>query len=129
MKRIPVLLTAAVLALGATTAFAAGDPEAGAKAFAKCSACHKVGPGAKNGVGPSLNGLNGRKSGSLEGYAYSAANKNSNLTWDEATFKDYITAPQKMIAGSKMTFAGLPDAADRDNVWAYLSQFKADGSK
>ena len=94
-----------------------------------CAACHKIGPGAKNGVGPSLNGVANRKSGQAEGYAYSDANKNSGITWDEATFKEYITAPQKKIPGTKMTFPGLPEEADRNNVWAYLSQFKADGSK
>ncbi|MGO9392250.1 c-type cytochrome [Rhodoblastus sp.] len=129
MKLIQALSAAAALAFISSTAFAAGDPEAGAKVFNKCMACHKVGPGAKNGVGPELNGLNGRKTGAVEGYAYSDANKNSGLTWDEATFKEYITAPQKKIPGTKMTFPGLPNEADRDNLWAYLVQFKADGSK
>jgi cytochrome c len=129
MKLIQALSAAAVLALLSTNAFAAGDPEAGAKVFNKCRACHKIGPDAKNAVGPELNGLDGRKTGAAEGYAYSDANKNSNLTWDEATFKEYITAPQKKIPGTKMTFPGLPEEADRDNIWAYLSQFKADGSK
>ncbi len=129
MKLIQALSAAAALALISSNAFAAGDPDAGAKVFNKCMACHKVGPGAKNGVGPELNGLNGRKTGAAEGYAYSDANKNSGLTWDEATFKEYIAAPQKKIPGTKMTFPGLPNEADRDNLWAYLSQFKADGSK
>ncbi len=129
MKLIQALSAAAALAFISSTAFAAGDPEAGAKVFNKCMACHKVGPGAKNGVGPELNGLNGRKTGAVEGYAYSDANKNSGLTWDEVTFKEYITAPQKKIPGTKMTFPGLPNEADRDNLWAYLVQFKADGSK
>ena len=129
MKLIQALSAAAALALMSSTAFAAGDPEAGAKIFNKCAACHKIGPGAKNGVGPELNGLNGRKTGAAEGYAYSEANKNSGLTWDEATFKEYITAPQKKIPGTKMTFPGLPNEADRDNIWAYIVQFKADGSK
>jgi len=129
MKLIQALSAAAALALMSSTAFAAGDPEAGAKIFNKCAACHKIGPGAKNGVGPELNGLNGRKTGAAEGYAYSDANKNSGLTWDEATFKEYITAPQKKIPGTKMTFPGLPNEADRDNIWAYIVQFKADGSK
>jgi cytochrome c len=130
MKLIQALSALAVLAMMSSTAFAAaGDPEAGAKVFNKCAACHKVGPGAKNGVGPVLNGLQGRHSGSAEGYAYSDANKNSGLTWDEATFKEYIAAPQKKIPGTKMTYPGLPVEADRDNIWAYLIQFKADGSK
>jgi cytochrome c len=129
MKLIHALSAAAALALMSSTAFAAGDPDAGAKVFNKCAACHKIGPGAKNAVGPELNGIKGRKTGSAEGFNYSDANKNSGLTWDEATFKEYITAPQKKIPGTKMTFPGLPVEADRDNVWAYISQFKDDGSK
>ena len=129
MKLIHALSAAAALALMSSTAFAAGDPDAGAKVFNKCAACHKIGPGAKNAVGPELNGIKGRKTGTAEGFNYSDANKNSGLTWDEATFKEYITAPQKKIPGTKMTFPGLPVEADRDNVWAYISQFKDDGSK
>ena len=129
MKLIHVLSAAAALAFVSSSAIAAGDPEAGAKVFNKCRACHQVGPTAKNGVGPSLNGVAGRKSGAAEGYNYSEANKNSGLTWNEATFLEYIAGPQKKIPGTKMTFPGLPEEADRANVWAYLSQFKADGSK
>jgi cytochrome c len=129
MKLIHVLSAAAALAFVSSSAIAAGDPEAGAKVFNKCRACHQVGPTAKNGVGPSLNGIAGRKSGSAEGYNYSDANKNSGLTWNEATFLEYIAGPQKKIPGTKMTFPGLTEEADRNNVWAYLSQFKADGSK
>jgi cytochrome c len=129
MKLIHALSAAAALAFVSSSAIAAGDPEAGAKVFNKCRACHQVGPTAKNGVGPSLNGVAGRKSGAAEGYNYSEANKNSGLTWDEATFLEYIAGPQKKIPGTKMTFPGLPDEADRANVWAYLAQFKADGSK
>lgn len=129
MKLIHALSAAAALALVSSSAFAAGDPEAGAKVFNKCKACHQIGPGAKNVVGPELNGLNGRHTGAVEGYNYSDANKNSGLVWDEATFLEYIAAPQKKIPGTKMTFAGIPDETDRANLWAFISQFKADGSK
>jgi len=129
MKLINALSAAAALAFVSSSALAAGDPEAGAKVFVKCRACHQIGPTAKNGVGPVLNGLSGRHSGIVAGFNYSDANKNSGLTWDEATFLDYIAAPQKKIPGTKMTFPGLPEDADRANVWAYISQFKADGSK
>ena len=128
MKLIHALSAAAVLAL-TSSAFAAGDPDAGAKVFNKCKACHQIGPGAKNVVGPELNGLSGRKTGSVEGYNYSDANKNSGITWDEATFLEYISGPQKKIPCTKMTFAGIPDETDRNNLWAYIAQFKADGSK
>ncbi len=129
MKLTHALAAAAVLASLSSGALAAGDPEAGGKVFNKCRACHQIGPGAKNSIGPELNGLAGRHTGAVEGYNYSEANKNSGLIWDEATFKDYITAPAKKIPGTKMTFPGLPTDTDRDNLWAFLAQFKADGSK
>ena len=121
--------TLGLLALaGSCAAAAAQDVSAGETVFKqKCRTCHQVGEGAKNFVGPNLNGLIGRKTGTIEGYAYSEANKASGLTWDEATFKDYITNPKAAIPGTKMIFAGLPKASDRDNVFAYLNQFDADG--
>src|SRR6478609_6443476 len=81
MKRIAIGMALLVAATG--IANAAGDPAAGKTVFMKCMICHKVGPGAMNGVGPQLNGVVGRKAGTVEGYAYSDANKNSGLTWDE----------------------------------------------
>jgi cytochrome c len=122
--------TLAVTAFGALPAAADGDAAAGEKIFTtKCKVCHQIGPGAKNFVGPDLNGVAGRKAGSEEGYNYSDAMKNSGLTWDEATFKEYIKDPKAKVPGVKMIFAGLPKDTDQDNLYAYLSQFKADGSK
>jgi cytochrome c len=120
-----------MLALGALTRPGiAADGEAGQTIFnQKCKVCHRIGEGATNFVGPELNGLDGRKTGSVEGYAYSDANKNSGITWSEDEFKKYITNPQAVIPHTKMIFAGLPKESDRDNIWAFISQFKADGSK
>ncbi|HMN72954.1 MAG TPA: cytochrome c family protein [Rhodoblastus sp.] len=131
MKKIAVLTVGFGLltAIAAGPAMAAGDAEAGEKVFNKCKVCHRIGEGAKNMVGPELNGLDGRHSGSAEGFNYSDANKNSGITWNEATFKEYITDPKKKIPGTKMIFAGLPNEKDRDDLWAYISQFKADGKK
>jgi cytochrome c len=118
------------MAFTASPALADGDAAAGEKIFnTKCKVCHQVGPGAKNFVGPDLNGVAGRKAGSEEGYAYSDAMKGSGLTWDEATFKDYIKDPKAKVPGIKMIFAGLPKDSDQQNIYAYLAQFKADGSK
>jgi cytochrome c len=132
MRTIHAISALAALTLISSGALAGvgspGDPEAGKKIFVKCHACHNIGPGAKNAVGPVLNGLKNRHSGSYPGFPYSDANKNSGLTWDEATFKEYIAAPQKKIPGTKMTFPGLPDEKDRDDIWAYESQFNDDGS-
>ena len=91
--------------------------------------CHQIGEGAKNFVGPELNGVIGRKTGSVPNYNYSDANKESGLTWDEATLKEYLTNPKAKIPGTKMIFAGLPKESDRDDLVAYLAQFGADGKK
>ena len=131
MKKFAVLTVGFGLltALAAAPAMAAGNAEAGEKVFNKCKTCHRIGEGAKNMVGPELNGLDGRKSGSAEGYSYTDANKNSGITWNEASFKEYITDPKKKIPGTKMIYAGLSSEQERDDLWAYLSQFKADGAK
>ena len=107
----------------------AQDAEAGEKSFAKCRACHQIGETAKNSVGPNLNGLIGRHSGAVEGYNYSDANKNSGLTWDEATFKEYIKNPRAKVPGTKMVFAGITNETEIDNLIAYLKQFDKDGKK
>jgi cytochrome c len=107
----------------------AQDAEAGEKVFAKCRACHQVGETAKNGVGPKLNGLIGRTAGSVEGYNYSEANKGSGLTWDEATFREYIKNPRAKVPGTKMIFAGITNEKDIDNLVAYLKQYDKDGKK
>ena len=92
-------------------------------AFAQCATCHAIKPGV-NAVGPSLFGMFGQKAGSVAGYAYSAANKNSGLTWDEATLDEYLTAPMKKVPGTKMTFAGMADAAKRKEVIEFLKTLK-----
>jgi cytochrome c len=107
----------------------AQDAAAGAQVFRKCLPCHAVGAGAKNKVGPELNGLDGRHSGSAPGYSYSAANKKSGITWNERTFKKYIKDPRGKIPGTKMTFSGIKKEKDITNLWAYLKQFEPDGNK
>jgi cytochrome c len=107
----------------------AQDAAAGEKVFAQCRACHQVGPTAKNAVGPHLNGLFGRTAGSVEGYNYSPANKNSGITWDEAVFREYIQNPRGKIPGTKMIYAGLKDEQRTNDLIAYLKQFNATGQK
>jgi len=107
----------------------AQDAAAGEKVFAKCKICHQVGEGAKNLVGPELNGVVGRKAGTVEGYNYSEANKSSGIVWDDAALKEYLKNPKAKIPGTKMIFAGLPKEEDIDNVIAYLKQFGPDGKK
>lgn len=123
-----VLFIALLLAAGAGQA-QAQDPAAGEKVFAVCKACHQVGETAKNGVGPQLNGLIGRAAGSAPGYNYSAANKSSGLTWDEATFREYIKDPKAKIPGTKMIYAGLKDEQKINDLTAFLKQFDSSGKK
>ena len=122
------LVIAAVVMTAAGNA-SAQDLAAGENSFKKCLPCHSVGPDAKNKVGPLLNGLDGRKSGTIEGYNYTEANKNSGITWDEAAFKEYITDPRAKIPGTKMVFAGIKNEKERGDLWAYLKQFDAKGEK
>ena len=124
-----VVAVAAIVMAGSVCGAAAQDLAAGETSFKKCLACHAVGEGAKNKVGPVLNGLAGRKSGTIEGYNYSEANKNSGITWDEATFRDYIKDPRAKVPGTKMVFPGIKNDKERTDLWAYLKQFGPDGKK
>lgn len=92
-------------------------------AFGQCAACHAIKP-ATNGVGPTLFGIVGRKAGAVEGYAYSPAMKAAGLTWDEATLDTYLADPRAKVAGTKMVYAGQPDAAKRQEVIAFLKTLK-----
>jgi cytochrome c len=120
------LMFAAFCVTALTTADAQ-DLAAGARSFKKCAPCHDVGPTAKNKVGPLLNGLNGRKSGSVQGYNYSAANKGSGIVWNEASFLEYIKDPKAKVPGTKMVFAGIRSENEAKNLWAYLAKYGPDG--
>lgn len=128
MRRHLIFLALYVGILGIAPVYAQ-DAERGEKVFIQCKACHQIGEGAKNAVGPELNGLFGRKAGAVAGYSYSAANKNSGITWDEATFREYIKDPKAKIPGTKMTFPGLKNPKQIDDVVAYLKQFDPAGKK
>jgi len=120
--------TLIVIAWSATaTAAMAQDVTAGKSSFNKCLACHAIGEGAKNKVGPELNGLDGRKSGTAEGYSYSDANKNSGITWNESQFKEYIKDPKAKIPGTKMIFPGIKNEKEINDLWAFLAQHDKDG--
>jgi cytochrome c len=115
--------------LASISGTAAQDAAAGEKVFAKCKICHQIGENAKNAVGPVLNGVVGRPAGTYPDYHYSDANKNSGITWDEATLKEYLRDPKAKIPGTKMVFPGLKSDEDITNVIAYLKQFGPDGKK
>ena len=122
-------IVAAIALLLAPGIALAQDAAAGEKVFLQCRACHQVGPTARNTVGPVLNGLFGRKAGTAEGYSYTAANKDSGITWDDAAFAEYIRDPKAMIPGTKMIFAGLKDQQKVRDLAAYLKVFDAKGEK
>jgi cytochrome c len=119
-----VLTMIALVAALLPAAAHAGDAAAGERVFkVQCGACHSPLAG-KNLVGPSLFGIVGRKSGQVEGFRYSNANKNSNITWDEATLDIYLTNPQAKVPGTIMPFAGLKNATQRQDVIAFLATLK-----
>ena len=120
---------ALALAASLSAASAAGDATEGEAKFRVCRVCHQIGESAKNFVGPELNGVVGRKAGTVEGYRYSDANQKSGLTWDEATLTKYLRNPREIVPGTKMAFPGLGADADIADVIAYLKQFGPDGKK
>ena len=107
----------------------AQDLAAGEQSFRKCGPCHSVGEDAKNKIGPVLNGLDGRKSGTAADYNYSDANKSADITWGEASFKEYIKDPRAKVPGTKMIFVGIKNEQEATDLWAYLKQFGPDGNK
>ena len=127
MKILTLGALAVLTSLIAASGALAQDIAAGKTSFIKCLACHAIGEGAKNKVGPELNGLDGRKSGTAPDYSYSDANKNSGITWNEAEFKEYIRDPKAKVPGTKMTFAGIKNEKEINDLWAFVSQYDKDG--
>jgi cytochrome c len=123
MRRVAVLwVLAAALAAPAASAAEAGDPAAGQRAFIQCAACHSTAEGAPNKVGPNLHGIFGAKAATRPGYTYSPALQASGVTWTDATLDAWLTRPSALVPGTKMVFAGIPDAGHRADLIAYLKQ-------
>ncbi len=129
MKILSLSALALVTSMASASTALAQDVAAGENSFKKCMACHSIGEGAKNKVGPELNGLDGRHSGTAPGYSYSDANKNSGITWNKEQFLEYIKDPKAKIPGTKMAFAGIKNEKEANDLWAYISQFDKDGKK
>jgi cytochrome c len=127
MKSIGMMAASLVVLTAMVQSAQAQDAAAGENSFKKCLPCHAIGEGAKNKVGPELNGIDGRHSGNAQNFNYSEANKNSGIVWGEATFKEYIQDPQAKIPKTKMFFAGIKNEQDINDLWAYLKQFDAEG--
>jgi cytochrome c len=124
-----LIFAASVIVAAMAQAAQAQDVAAGEQSFKKCFPCHSIGEGAKNKVGPQLNGIDGRHSGTAPDYNYSDANKNSGITWNEQTFKEYIKDPRAKIQNTKMIFPGIKNEKEAGDLWAYLKQFGPDGKK
>ena len=122
------LMVAAVLIAVSLVSGAAQDAQKGKPVFNICLACHTIGPGAQNKIGPELNGLDGRKAGTAANFDYSDANKNSGIVWNESTFEEYIKNPAAKIPETKMIFPGIKNEQQVKDLWAYISQFDAGGS-
>ncbi len=119
--RVRILIGALALLAAAGAARADGDPARGEKRFEECATCHTIERGVNN-VGPSLFGLIGRKAGEIADFRYSPALKKSGLTWTPQALDTFIADPQKEVPGNRMPFAGMPDAADRADLIAYLQK-------
>ncbi len=133
MLKFPKFLGALALAGIAisTSAQASGDVAKGEKLFNRCKACHAVGAGAKNKIGPHLNEVFGRTAGTIDGFKYSSAMKKAgegNLVWSEETIDEFLAKPRTFVKGTKMSFAGFRKEADRENVIAYLKTFSETGA-
>jgi cytochrome c len=124
--RVSLATIAAACTLSTASVAADGNPTEGEEIFKACRACHQVGPDAKNALGPVLNGIVGRKAGSVEGFNYSPANKEAGekgWVWTEDNLMKYLENPRAAMPNNRMAFAGLKDEQDRRDVIAYLKKF------
>ena len=122
MQRITVLLTAACALFGLHLSASAQDAASGKQAFAQCAACHAA--NSTNGLGPSLQGIVGRKAGAFPGFRYSRAMKNAGVAWDDKNLDAFLSDPQKLVPGNVMPFSGVADAKQRADLIAYLKTVK-----
>jgi cytochrome c len=121
MKRLILIAPILASVIGPARAEAPGDPKAGQATFVQCKVCHSLDAG-KNGIGPSLHGVFGRKSGTAPNYNYSDAMKSANVTWGDDTLFKYLADPKAFVPGDKMTFPGVKDEQKRRDVIAYLKE-------
>jgi cytochrome c len=128
MQSAKTLNVTVALIIASSVSSVAQDAQKGKAVLNVCLACHVIGPGAQNKIGPELNGLDGRKAGTVPNFTYSDANKNSGIVWNETTFEDYIKNPAAKVPGTKMIFPGIKNDQQVNDLWAYVSQFDAEGN-
>src|SRR5215467_3188338 len=119
-KRHKILIIATTAITISTGTARAQDAQKGQMVFNMCLPCHSIGPGAQNKVGPVLNGLDGRKAGSVPDFSYSDANKNSGIAWNEQSFEEYIKDPRAKVPNTKMIFPGIKNEQETKDLWAYV---------
>jgi cytochrome c len=124
LKQVQILLSVAVTLLAPLYAHAAGNSATGAALFNRCALCHSATKGGGNKIGPNLFGVVGRKAGTYPGFSYSAAMKKSGIVWTPAKLDAYLAAPQQVVPGNSMPFAGIADAPQRADLVAYLATLK-----
>lgn len=128
-KVLGILIAGATFGVpAAAAAQEAGDPAAGQRVYARCLACHRVGPDAPNGVGPHLNGIVGRAAGSVEGFEYSDAMKNSGITWTVEELHAFLMDPAAKVPDNKMAFPGIKNETQLADLIAYLATIGPDGN-
>ena len=122
--RAAALAIIAIAIATASVARAAGNASTGAALFNRCAICHSNAKGAPNKLGPNLFGVVGRKAGTFPGFSYSSAMKRSGITWTAAKLMAYLVAPQQVVPGNSMPFAGMANAQQRADIAAYLGTLK-----
>ena len=115
---------ALVIALHLSPARAAGDAVAGKAVFSRCASCHQVGPSARGGFGPQLNGIVGRRAAATGDYKYSPALGASGIVWTEDALRAFLKAPSRVVPGTSMRFYGLGDDQKITDLLAYLRSFQ-----
>lgn len=130
MRQTACLLLALLAApVAAARPASAQDAAAGEAIWRNCRACHQIGEGARNLVGPELNGLFGRPAASVPGFSFSPAMKNSGIVWDEASFAEFVQAPRMRVPDTRMIFPGIKSEQQIKDLTAFIGQFGADGRK
>jgi len=122
--RLPALTLAATVLLAGGPALAVGNAAKGAAVFQRCALCHNADKGGGNGLGPNLFGVAGRKAASLPNFPYSPALKSSRIVWTNNKLRAWVSGPARVVPGTRMTFAGLSDPKQADDVIAYLNTKK-----